>query len=510
MNPPFWTVAAFALLTSPLLAQEPQPLSAIDWLSHSVAPVAPLRPAPTTDEPPVADSATSPSVSVTPLDSRSPDHVGLLSAATTGLPASLWARSDSATLATLVRAESLPTLPALQEFLTILLLAEADPPLGAGPDGLLFLARVDKLLDMGALPSAQALLELAEADTPPLFRRWFDAALLTGTEDAACNVMDARPTVAPTYPARIFCLARSGDWPAAALTLNTHRVLGDVTPAEEALLSRFLDTELYEGTALLPPPDRVSPLIFRLREAIGQGLATAPLPLAFAHADLRDTTGWKAQLEAAERLARNGALPATVLQDLYTSRTPSASGGVWDRVEAFQRFDAAINARDPGAVATHLPAAWEAMRAIRAEVLFAQLYADSLLALPLTDDAAALALRIGFLSPAYETVALTHDQADPFLAALARGAPQEATAKTDVARAIQAGFDGADVPPVLADLIAQDKLGETLLRALALFHAGIAGDTGAVTDALAVLRHVGLEDLARRASLQLILLDRTL
>ena len=498
-----------ALTATQGLAQDDAPLSAIDWLSRSVStsesdPAADL----TATEPPVAESATSPDVTTSALDDPSPDPVGLLASDTTGLPESLWSGSDEDTLIMLVQAESTTSLPAIQDFLKVLLLAEAAPPLGAGPDGALFLARVDKLLDLGALDEAQALLEAAGPDTPELFRRWFDVTLLTGTEDDACDVMEDRPAVAPTYPARIFCLARSGDWPAAALALNTHRALGDVTDEEEALLSRFLDAELVEGEAELPPPSRTSPLVFRMREAIGEGMGTATLPLAFAHADLRDTMGWKAQLDAAERLARNGALPAPVLIDLYTSRRPSASGGTWDRVEAIQRFDTAISRGDPTAVGTHLPEAWEAMKAIRAETLFAEFYAERLLALPLPPDALELALNTGFLSSAYETVAIDRPEAHPFLAALARGEPQTVPARTMMERAIQDAFNGAQPPEPLARLAENGQLGEALLRAIATFNAGLQGDPTSVSEALAFFRSVGLEDLARRAALQLVLLER--
>lgn len=497
------------LMASPAAAQDESPLSAIDWLSQSVEAATPATAQPRpVDEPPVAQSATAPMVTVTPLDNGSPDPVGLLASSSTGLPASLWSASGESTLVTLVRAEAMPSLPALQDFLIVLMLAEADPPLGAGSDGSLFLARVDKLLDMGALQQAQALLEEAGADTAPLFRRWFDVALLTGSEDAACRVMQDRPGVAPTAAARIFCLARSGDWPAAALTLNTNRVLGDITNEEEALLSRFLDPDLYEDEPDLIPPTRVSPLVFRMREAIGQSLPTSGLPLAFAHADLRNTTGWKAQLEAAERLARASALSANTLQALYTSRTPSASGGIWDRVEAFQRFDTAVQAGDPGAVANALPAVWAAMQENRAEVPFAQLYAPALARLPLTGDAAELAVIIGLLSPDYEGIAQASDIGDPFLLALAQGRPGDVIARGERAKAVQAGFADDAAPDRLSTLAASGKLGESLLRAIAIFNAGVAGDSSSITDALAFLRSVGLEDVARRAALQLLILDR--
>ncbi len=487
------------------MSAQSEPLSAIDWLSRSVE-TAPLF------EPPAVGDATAPDVSVTPLDRPSKDPVGLLPPEVTGLPRSIWSASEEAVLVDLVRAERVDTLPALQEFLKILMLAEADPPLDADGAGALFLARVDKLLDLGALEPAQSLIEQADPDTGPLFRRWFDVALLTGTEDTACEAMRDFPSIAPTVSARIFCLARNGDWATAALTLNTRRVLGDITPQEEALLSRFLDPELFEGEPPLPPPARVSPLTFRMHAAIGEPLITANLPLAFSHADLQSTTAWKSQLEATERLARHGAVSENVLLKHYTARTPAASGGIWDRAAAIQRFDRAMTARDPQAVARTLPDAWTAMQQARAEIQFAKLYGAALQQVPLSGEAALVAFEVGLLSPDYEAVAIAAEEAqagfDPFLIGIARGTPQDLPASGPRARAIQDAFADVPPPPALQSKVDQGKLGEALLRALALFEAGSDGDLRSVTDALLLLRAVGLEDVARRAALQLMLLDR--
>ena len=152
----------------------------------------------------------------------------------TGLPRGLWGATASTELARLIRLQPVKNLPAMQDLLQMILLAELDAPYDASIDaaanGLLFLARIDKLLDIGTLDQAQALLERAGPDTPELFRRWFDVALLTGTEDAACEVLRSKADIAPTFPARIFCLARNGDWNAAAVTLETAKVLDYITP----------------------------------------------------------------------------------------------------------------------------------------------------------------------------------------------------------------------------------------------------------------------------------------
>lgn len=480
------------------------PLSAIDWLSQSVASAPPAAPPPPA-EPPVADDASAPAITVTPLDGGDRRATGLLPPSVTGLPLSLWSRSSEGTLIPLIAAEGAVSLPALQQLLATLLLAEAEPPFDAASFEPLFLARVDKLLDMGALDAARALLEDGDLTRPEPFRRYFDVTLLTGTEAQACAMLRDRPALAPTLPARVFCLARNGDWPAAALTLGTARALGDVSPEEDELLSAFLDPELVSESPA--PPGRPTPLDYRLREATGEVLPTATLPLAFAQADLRSTVAWRAQIEAAERLARAGAVSENVLLGHYTARRPAAAGGVWDRADAMQRLDAALSSGEGAAEA--LPAAWAAMREVGTEVPFARLFGARLAALGLGGEAGPIALRAGLLSPAYEAVARAATPAtarEALWVAIARG--DVAGLQPDDAReaAVVAAFAGAPIPEPLAAQVAEGRLGEALLRALAAFAQGLDGDHGALTDALATLRGLGLEDVARQAALQALIL----
>ena len=500
-------------LAGPVWAETP--LSAIDWLSQSVVtPVAQPAPEQVTNEPAVtAGGALPDDVSVSVLGGPDPDAVGLLPPQITGLPRNLWGLGHTKDIAAALFDHDLQSLPALQGLLITLLLAEADAPVDGNGKGRLLVARIDRLLALGALDQARALLDavgpLADAD---LFRRSFDVALLTGDEDHACAAMRATPNLAPTFPARIFCLARSGDWNAAALTLRTAEALGHVTPDEAALLSRFLDPDLYEGDAAPPAPSKVTPLTWRLFEAIGEPLSTTALPLAFAHAELRDTAGWKAQIEAAERLARAGAIAPNVLLGLYTDRMPAASGGVWDRADAFQEFDAALTRGDPLAVAQALPLAWAQMVAMELEVPFAVLFADRLAALPLSGAAASLSFEIGLLSQSYRRIAAAHvavGAREEFLVGLAAGDLAGLTAPDSIGRAIAPAFAAK---PVLADeaaqMIAQNRTGEAILWAAGRIANGVQGDLRGVGDGLVVLRHLGLEDVATRTALELMLLER--
>jgi hypothetical protein len=549
------------LCASPSLAQAP--LTVIDWLGQPDS-SAPL-PSTVLLEPPVTGSAARPAITVTPLQALLPP-IGLVAPSATGLPIDLWRGSDPNDIAELLRSVSVQGNPAMQSLLFTLLLSESRP---LEPEGdVILLARLDRLITLGASDPAQALVEQAgPAATAARFRRWFFTTLLSGDEDRACAALVAASFLAPDYQTRIFCAARRSDWPTAALMLESAHALELLPKAQLDLLDRFLNPDIFELAPPLPLPDKPDPLTFRLYEAIGERLPTAPLPRAFSAADLRDVAGWKAQLEAAERLTRAGALNPNQRLGLYTDRSPAASGGIWDRVAALQRFEAALNSASSAEVANALPAVWQAMQQAGLEVGFADLFSTQLARFNLSGAAAELSWRIRLLAPTYEIA--SHSPPDDslensFLAALAQGTPGQpgsnlsapvdppaappadpssdpsadgAQPATDAAEpdtatvteeaassspgaAARSGYsplmlsiiqgfdDGAEVPVKIRRLLDNGQLGEAILRTMDLFARGAQGNLGDLSKSLAALRAVGLEDTARRATLQLLLLER--
>ncbi|MCB1356300.1 MAG: hypothetical protein KDK53_07335 [Maritimibacter sp.] len=521
------------------------PLSAIDWLSDSVAVPPPGGPNGTApgaatgpDGAPVGGPMAGPQlpasilvpgadralalpapapldpVAVAPLDTpgTTPDAIGILSPAVTGLPPGLWGTARPEDVAHRIRAESPEMLPALQALLQTILLAELDPPKGPGGDGReVYLARVDKLLQSGALEPANALLERGPRDDPRIVRRHFDVALLLGEEQPMCEVLAASPQLSPTYQARIFCLARAGQWENAALLLGTGTVLDLIPQEDAALFGRFLDPELYEGEPPLEMPLHPTPLTFRMYEAIGEAIPTQSLPLAFAHSDLRPNIGWKARVEAGERLARTGAVSDNQLYGLYSERKPAASGGVWDRVAALQAVEAGIEAGDRDATAQALPDLWDALTQARVEVPISRIIGPRLAEMKLTGEAGRIAFHMALLSDDYEAQAVAatpETEEDRLLVDIARGRVRATAPDDPRERAVIDGFTTPELPPRLAALVGGDRLGEAILRAITLLSEGVSGDLDQVTDALALFRAVGLEDTARRAALEFLILDR--
>ena len=505
------TTLCLAALTcaTPLTAQEGQdaPLNVIDWLDTQTTATPAALPAPT--EPGVTETGLVPSVTVAPLDSAAPKRVGLAPANVTGLPDTLWSGTDGAVLARTVAHMPDLRLPALRGLYYTLLLAEARPPTTAADK--FDLARVDALAGMGALDPALALLDQAGSDrSAEHFARFMDMSLLAGTESTACAILRAQPQLSPGKAYDVFCAARAGDWDTAVLLLGTGRALGLIDIRMSDALERFLDPDLFEDEPSLPVPSAPDALAFRLFQAIGTPVPTRVWPVLYANADLADTAGLKARIEAAERLARKGAVPENRLLGLYTQRQPAASGGVWDRVAALQRFETALSTGSASAISKTLPTVWRAMQSARLAVPFANLFATELSETELSGATADIAFEVLLLSPQYETApqvfparAIRH----PVLSAIASGTVPDGVQGDGAAGAILRAFRDAPPDAAIVAMAREGALGHALLKTLAMTHLGGTGDVAQLTTGLATLRALGLEDVARRTAFQVLLLE---
>ena len=315
--------------------------------------------------------------------------------------------------------------------------------------------------------------------------------------------------------ALIYCLARRGAWEQADAVLVEGAAQGRIDAVTADLLTHFLHAEDAEGNMPLPPPQAITPLQWRVIETLGEPIGTQSLPVAFAHADLRGTSGWRAQIEAAERLVRSRALPPNRLLGLYTERRAAASGGIWERVRSIAALDAALVSGDAERVGRALVDAWPQVQAGELEVAIADLFAQSLAGLDLAGEARALAFDMGLLSRDYETVALGLDLAtasprDKFLAAVARGLDPVAGGGEipgELALAVAEAFGpNPPLPPGAAEALVQGRLGAAMLRVLDRMDA--ASDPRLLAEGLAELRLMGLEDIARRAALEVLLIER--
>lgn len=509
-------LAGFAGL-APLCAVATEPGSAIPWLSHSLKTLSvPPPPARPTRSPRKIDTT---GVTVAPLDPVLHDGDGLLSGEISGLPKAFWGPTSTLRARKAVLSVAALGVPAAQDLYRTILLARTYPPKGSGPAAQLLRARIDRLIEMGALDEALELLTLADLTSPEFILRRFDVALLTGQEDDACDIVLNTPSVTPTATARIFCLARDDKWAEAVLALAVGRENLDIGPEQDALFARFLDIDDAADDDEIAIPAVVTPLNYLMLQAVGvdvEATSDRSVPVAYYRFDMDPYAPPRARIIAAENLVASGGVSYPLLFYTYRAIYPAASGGLWDRVAAIRDLDTAMQAQDIPGIAKHLARADQLLSRVDLRVALAMEYGPDLARLPVNPalDPWRMA-ELLLLATEHEAAKQWIDAespADVRLAAdiLARRASEPVPTPDLLQAGVRAAF--ADRPDVsdrykrFRMLLDQGRLGEVMLGALRILDARTEIDPGDLATALRIIAESGQAGAARRIAVETLLM----
>ncbi|MGB1791394.1 MAG: hypothetical protein ACPHFX_03910 [Paracoccaceae bacterium] len=227
-------------LMLPLSAYAETPLSAIDWLAeHSIKGSPKLSSTPDLRENPALSATVSTDIEVTVLRDIQRDAVGLLPPEVTGLPVTLWRNSTTQDLLSLLEASKVSQNPSIQSLTMRVMLAEGDAPYDSNGKFNFLRAKLEKLIQYGAIDPALAMLERAAPLPAPLVPILFDLSMYSEALEPACEQVLQLGAAFENDSARIYCLARRGEWQSANIMLTTAEALQSLTPRETALLHFF-------------------------------------------------------------------------------------------------------------------------------------------------------------------------------------------------------------------------------------------------------------------------------
>ena len=330
------------------------------------------------------------------------DAIGLSGPADGGFDRSLWQGSDPELVGQLLADLPVATrVPPLRRLAQRLLVSGA--PVGGREPGQLLALRIERLVAMGDLDSARALVERLpppSADSV-LARRAAEVDLLVGDDTAACRLADSlAPSTRAEFWAEIavYCRLVEDDRDGARLALDLMREAGQT--ADGAFFA--LATAMVDQTGPPPPGELAEPTPIHLALL---ALAEWPLPpdvltragppVLAAVARAPALAGGQ-QLATLEQAFLVGATAADRVAAAYTEQAPEAAGAAarapsrWD-AEARAIAYAAVRAQsDPAARGALLDAAWQAARGAE-RFLIAEVFAQPFMELPVERQLAGVA-----------------------------------------------------------------------------------------------------------------------
>ena len=332
--------------SEPVNSSNSEPMTAIDWLAEKI------------NDPPEFFTLSNeqsgdyhdkdPEISLNHLPGVSRNSIGLFGVERLGLPVNIWSSENETHIADAVSQIPRSELFNLNRLLKRILLAEADPPITdtkSNFSGQAFLrARISKLIMMGALDDAEVLIESIHPISNTAFLDlWANIAFSTKRLDGFCNMILERPSEKNFLMHRIICLARSGDWNAAALALATYSSIGDIDKNLERLLINYLDHEAELEIKNEEICLEEQPVLVYLCDFSGIRPPDNELPLGFLYTNLSRNKSLRTRINASEEFVKSGALDPAILFSNYKIKRPSTSGGVWARAKLVQELDQKFN-----------------------------------------------------------------------------------------------------------------------------------------------------------------------
>ena len=482
----------FFLMASSLAAQTP--LSAIDWLSKENSKFQKSL----IDEKNTETENTN-DIKVSTLASNEYQAIGLLPIYVTGIPTTIWRNSSFDDLVYSFKTMPIFKYSPIQELVYSLLLAEARPPLNEPARYAFLEARLNKLLNYGAVDPAIALIERASPLPERMIPLLFDISLLSSNNFPICDPIFQNTKNRDLQAELIYCYARKGDWLTAHLILKTGEVLEDLNVREVSLLDRYLEVDFnVDLNALLPPPELITPLEYRLYEAIGEPIPAEYLPIQYSQSDLSGENGWRAQVIAAERLSLTGAIPENQILGIYTSNNPGVSGGMWERVKVVQDLDLALEHEED--FEYYFQNAWRVFKKTDQLTVFAKLFGLRVFEKNLSVKSKEIAANLLLLTNNFRLTKGYWNSSD-IRFGLTTGDFSQVKASNEIEKIILKVFTEPSMPFLVEQKLNQGKLGEVILNALLQFETGIDGNLKDFSESLSTLNLIGLDNTARRAAL---------
>ena len=300
------------------------------------------------------------------------NSVGIIPSQITGVDPEIWKGITEDSLFNELK--SVPNLQfhAAQTFLKRVLISETNPPipsLKSDLSGKLYLiAKLDKLIEIGALEEAETIINQVTLLDSILFERLAEISFLTGRIKDMCVRLKERPNLSTEVAVRVICLSKLNDWNAAALILSAAASLQLLDNNREILLINYLDPNVTQQNKLPFNNNTYDEIDFFLANMANRFRPKATDSVKYRYATLINSSDPTQVILAAEELARKKSINISTLFDTYRSNSINGSKDFWRRVVAVKNLDRTLKRNNEQAVGIALSQLIEEM--YRGNLLF--------------------------------------------------------------------------------------------------------------------------------------------
>ncbi len=444
--------------------------------------------------------------------------IGLISIERTKLPSDLWSNSSEKVLSEKLNSMPNLSLTTTNKILKRLLLVDAKPPLnsiGVKNMGYLFLlARIDQLINLGAIDEVEEILNYIKEPSVELMKRKIQVAYLNGRLSKTCDLANNYPNFEGMLQFKIICLVRKNDWQAAALAFTVGSSLNKFDEKEKQLLLNYLDPDIETNSHYNIEINDLSPTHFYLMHGKKELKPSDILPNKYAYAFSLFGMPPKLRIKYMEQLASNYVVNANTLFSLYRSSLNEDKENANDSIIIVMQLEQALKSDSEQRKLLALKQATRVFQKKKLLVHLSNEYSDELKNLYFSEDKRLNDLVIALLSltDGMNDDLFMLESSDPDINCLI-------DIKTNVFINYETDSDLCEFVkklngeiikksfPTNRNIDAQMEKGLILLESLNLLENGLSTEFEEVKLSLSMLTKIGLIDLVNEISVELIALN---
>ena len=420
------------------------------------------------------------------------------------LPYYYWSWSKIEDLTSKIDSIYLEPKVQLRELIVSVLLSEMPANIEIPKEANLYIARLNKLLELGQYKEAQTFININDPNLTLSFQQQFELNLLKGNDTLACSQSKIQGTNNNTLKQKIYCLNHEGKQSEARIVFETAKILTKIKDYDTYIIELLLNSKEFAQSYIIDNKNNLSILDYIILQKNDIKIEDKFIPTSYLFYNLSQTYDIEKKLIISEKLAKFGIISNLQLFKFYKESNIVNDKALIKRKKCVNELELSILKQSSDDIRKNLVKCLSLFQKIGLSSDFSRYYRTTALAEVNTGWETPTSVKMRLLSKDYSSLKIELTENSNFNSAqsIARNNFTKLNGLTAFEKSIIDVFKDPKYKDHNASLIDQGKIGEVIISSIILLESE---DLNKMQNGLTALIQAGLTDVARDIAIRILI-----
>ena len=392
----------------------------------------------------------------------------------------------------------------LRELIVSVLTSEMPANIEILKEANLYIARLNKLLELGQYKEAQTFINIYDPNLTLSYQQQFELNLLKGNDTLACSQSRIEGTKNNTLKQKIYCLNHEGKQSEARIVFETAKILNKIEDYDTYIIELLLNSKEFAQSYIIDIKNNLSILDYIILQKNDIKIEDKFIPTSFLFYNLSQTYDIEKKLIISEKLAKFGIISNLQLFKFYKESDIVNDKALIKRKKCVNELELSILKQSSDDIRQNLVKCLSLFQKIGLSSDFSKYYRTTVLAEVNSGWETPTSVKMLLLSKDYSSLKTELTENSNFNSAqsIALNNFTKLNGLTAFEKSITNVFKNPKYKAQNASLIDQGKIGEVIISSIILLESE---DLNEMQDGLIALIQVGLTDVAKDIAIKFLL-----